>query len=66
MGEVISWHYFDETEDFCWLKTIGNSRAPKCLCGRPADEVERHTEDRRQVSCIICLHRIVKMEEREP
>ncbi len=58
------WHYFNEEEDFCWLKHLDQRKDPATLCGRRADEVERHTEDRGQVTCRKCLRGIVGMESR--
>jgi hypothetical protein len=58
------WHYFNEAEDFCWLKNTRKQgeRLPLTVCGIVLKSGPLHTEYREQVTCKRCLHGIVAIE----
>lgn len=60
------WHYFNEEFPFCFLEDYPEQgeRMPVTVCGRNAENV-LHTENRTQVTCRVCLHGIVKLEDAE-
>jgi len=60
------WHYFTEEYPFCFPEDYPEKgeRMPVTVCGRNAEMV-LHTETRAQVTCRVCLHGIVKLEETE-
>lgn len=58
------WHYFHESDPCCWFTNpvhVPPTRKPVTLCGSPVEGL-KHTEDRAQVTCRTCFHRIVEME----
>lgn len=59
-----AWHYFNETEDFCWLKNPlkRGDRTALTVCGIVLKSGPLHTEYREQVTCKRCLHAIVGIE----
>lgn len=54
------WHYFNENDENCFLE-VGMHKKKKLFytaCGMPVGDIKRHTEDKSQVNCLMCLRKL--------
>ena len=57
----MKWHYFNEYDPNCYTEIWPHLTREKCFytaCGKAPENVNLHTENKRQVDCLKCLKRL--------
>ena len=54
------WHYFNENDENCFIEVwvLFYKKLLYTACGMPIESILRHTEDKSQVDCLMCLKRL--------